>query len=112
MFTSPPGIPFFGGDLPDFGRQAPGDVVVLFGGNHTHATLFGDATGCGVRNCFGSPQERELQRIEPVVSDGIAGLRHVTLSVPGQSKPKSAIDVSPFDKGYAADHPIWFSLQP
>jgi hypothetical protein len=54
-----------------------------------------------------------MRRLQPpLVGGGFAGFSHEALPVPRQAKPKSTIDVFPFPQDYAADQPVWFSLQP
>jgi len=80
--------------------------------DQAHAALFRDAAGCDVCSRLGSPQHRELKRVKPVIRDGFAGLGHEALSVPGQSKPESTIDVFSFQQGHAAYQLVWFGLEP
>ena len=80
--------------------------------NQAHAAFFRDAAGRSVGRRLGSPQHRELERVKPILGDGFARFRHEALSVPGQSKPESTIDVFTPQQGHAANQPVWFSLEP
>jgi hypothetical protein len=85
---------------------------VFFPGNQAHAAFFRDAAGCSVGGCLGGPQHWELEDVKPEVGNGFAGLGHEALSVPGQSKPESTIDVFSFQQGHAPNQPVWLSLEP
>ena len=56
-------------------------------------------------------QHGKLERVEPVVSDGLARFRHQALPVPGQSQPEPAVDLLPFQQRDAADQLLWFRFQ-
>src|SRR5882762_1857202 len=70
------GAPFFGGDFPDFGGEAAGDIVAVFGGDQAHALLFGDAAGGNIGDGFRGAQDGKVEGVEPKIGDGFAGFGH------------------------------------
>src|SRR6266849_10297653 len=87
------GAPFFGGDFPDFGGEAAGNVVAVFGGDQAHALLLGDAAGSDVGDGFGSAQHGKFESVEPKIGDGVAGFGHQALPLPREGEPKAAVVV-------------------
>ena len=81
------GAPFFGGDFPDFGGEAAGNVVAVFGGDETQALLFGDAARGDVWDGFGSAQDGEAQSVEPTAAGGPLGVED--FKVPGAESFRS-----------------------
>src|SRR3984893_1942003 len=76
------GAPFLGGDFPDFGGEAAGKVVAVFGGDQAHALLFGDAAGGDVGDGFGGAENGEVEGIKPKIGDGFAGFGNQALALP------------------------------
>src|SRR6266853_5950456 len=68
--------PFLSGDFPDFGGEAAGDIVAVFGGHEAHSLLFGDAAGGNIGDGFGSAQDWKVEGVEPKIGDGLAGFGH------------------------------------
>src|SRR6267142_1828003 len=58
------GAPLCGGNFPDFGGEAAGDVVAIFGGHQAHSLLFGDAAGGDIGDGFGSAQNWKVEGVE------------------------------------------------
>src|SRR5260370_31961974 len=79
------GAPFFRGYFPDFGREAAGDVLEVFGGDQAHALLLRDAARGDVTDGLGGAEDGEMERLEPKMGDGFAGLGHQTLALPRQA---------------------------
>jgi len=52
---------------PDFGGEAAGDVVAVFGGHQAHSLLFGDAAGGNIGDGFGSAQDWKVEGVEPKI---------------------------------------------
>src|ERR1700758_149457 len=105
------GAPFFGGDFPDFGGEAAGNIVAVFGGDETHALLFGDAAGSYIADGFRSAQDGEAKRVEPEIGDGFARSGHEPLALPGGAEPEAAIVVFFFAEIDAADDLAWSGFQ-
>src|SRR5712672_2975396 len=70
------GAPFLGGDFPDFGGEATGDIVAVLGGNQAHSLFFGDPAGGNIGDGFGSAQDWKVEGVEPKIGDGLAGFGH------------------------------------
>src|SRR6266852_4626411 len=87
------GAPFFGGDFPDLGGKAAGDVVAVFGRDQAHALLFGDAAGSDVGDGFGGAKKGELERVDPKMGEGFAGFGHQALALPREGEPEAAVVV-------------------
>jgi hypothetical protein len=97
------GAPFFGRNFPDFGGEAAGNVVAVFGGDQAHALFFGDAAGGDVGDGFGSAENGEVKYIKPKIGNGFAGFGHQALALPGETEPEAAIVVFFFTEVDAAD---------
>ena len=103
--------PFLGGDFPDFGREAAGDIVAVFGADQAHALFFGDAAGGGVADGFGCAQDGEIERVEPEIGDRFAGLGHQALTLPGSAEPETSIFIFFFAQINAADNLVGIGFE-
>jgi hypothetical protein len=68
--------PFFAGNLPDFRRQAAGDVIAIFNGDDAHALFLGDAARACIINSLVYAQKGHFEDAKPEIGDAIAGFEH------------------------------------
>src|SRR5262249_1770453 len=81
------GLPLFGGDLPDFRREAACDIVAFAGPHHAHTLPLRNAPRALVGDQLGRAQHRLVRHTDPVVGHRSAAFAHKAPTAPPGIEP-------------------------